>query len=518
VQRESGIPASALSLQNDGIPEATLSLRRGLRMPVPCVKNTSTPARLPQLHTRPASEGYLVSSGQDRKSYRRRNRPSNLAQKRRLRKLKANKAREGAASFPEGARCPVFAASSAESRALFAPHEPPPLLVACTSLHPFVIRNSFGLLVWLRLSPLRSGSDFVIPSLTFPRNPFDFPPHNPRACLNPQLSHLMTRNGKIARLPAPLRNELNRCMERGLPGRQLAEWLNSLPEVHEVLHAFFEGRAISEQNLSEWRQGGFVEWQTRNELLDRASNAADTSEDIDIRAGRMADHASRLLSTRYAIALAEWNGDPDDPAIANLKKLSPLVRDLATLRRGELRAASVRMQEYCFHSNWVNRRGNFGTLPSAGSYRGAARTTAPNLSSYGSPSKPDLQALAQSLIPPNDSNSKSGPLSGQIKPNQTKKEERPPVKAAPKTENPKPVPPPVPPPPLPPVAVPRPPAPPSSAAVPVSSGVPGSPGPDETPPVPAPGLQLPAIQRPQDWNTPQDPPPGPRRAIVGFRR
>ena len=52
---------------------------------------------------------------------------------------------------------------------------------------------------------------------------------------------------------------------------RLIEWLNALPEVKAVLKADFEGVAISEMNLSQWRNGGFLDWQARRdarELID----------------------------------------------------------------------------------------------------------------------------------------------------------------------------------------------------------------------------------------------------------
>ncbi|HWB03011.1 MAG TPA: hypothetical protein VG796_08320, partial [Verrucomicrobiales bacterium] len=211
----------------------------------------------------------------------------------------------------------------------------------------------------------------------------------------------MKRNGKIARLPRALRDELNRQLERGVPGPHLLAWLNSLPEVREVLDDHFDGRPISEQNLSEWRNGGFVEWQLRNELLDRARDAAETAEDLDQTAGRMADHAARLLAARYGIALAAWDGNPDAPALTDLKKLAPLVRDLHTLRRGELHSARVRMQEYAFHRNWQHRRGTSSPLPTDSSFR-------------PTPPEPSFPPPEPVLPPPS-----SPPESNRIKPNQT---------------------------------------------------------------------------------------------------
>ena len=41
----------------------------------------------------------------------------------------------------------------------------------------------------------------------------------------------MTRKGKIARLPQPIREQINRRLENGEEGKQIAEWLNTLPEV-----------------------------------------------------------------------------------------------------------------------------------------------------------------------------------------------------------------------------------------------------------------------------------------------
>jgi hypothetical protein len=61
----------------------------------------------------------------------------------------------------------------------------------------------------------------------------------------------MTRNGKIARLTRPIRDELNRRLQDGEPGVRLVAWLNGLPETQKILQVDFGGRPISEQNLSE---------------------------------------------------------------------------------------------------------------------------------------------------------------------------------------------------------------------------------------------------------------------------
>jgi hypothetical protein len=69
-----------------------------------------------------------------------------------------------------------------------------------------------------------------------------------------------TRNGKIARLPLAVREELNRRLENGESGTSLRDWLHALPEVQSVLRTEFGGRSINAQNLTEWRQGGYREW------------------------------------------------------------------------------------------------------------------------------------------------------------------------------------------------------------------------------------------------------------------
>ena len=69
-----------------------------------------------------------------------------------------------------------------------------------------------------------------------------------------------TRNGKIAHLPLTLRNELNHRLDNGIPGRELILWLNADPEVQRILAQYFRGRRITQQNLSEWRCGGYQDW------------------------------------------------------------------------------------------------------------------------------------------------------------------------------------------------------------------------------------------------------------------
>jgi hypothetical protein len=105
-----------------------------------------------------------------------------------------------------------------------------------------------------------------------------------RTILHPNPKYPMTRTGKIARLPHATREELNQRLADGQPGIRLVRWLNSLPEVQEVLAREFHGRPINEVNLTAWKQGGFAEWQQEQsahalatQVLTQAGDLQDTS-------------------------------------------------------------------------------------------------------------------------------------------------------------------------------------------------------------------------------------------------
>jgi len=70
---------------------------------------------------------------------------------------------------------------------------------------------------------------------------------------------MKARNGKIARLPRPVRQQLNERLERCESSSRLLPWLNALPETRELVQKEFAGVPISKQNLSQWRRGGFQE-------------------------------------------------------------------------------------------------------------------------------------------------------------------------------------------------------------------------------------------------------------------
>jgi hypothetical protein len=85
---------------------------------------------------------------------------------------------------------------------------------------------------------------------------------------------MKSRNGKIARLPRHVREELNERLERSEPGPQLLAWLNALPETKEVAEKHFASAPVNKQNLSEWRQGGFQEWLAGRNLTRTAHSDA----------------------------------------------------------------------------------------------------------------------------------------------------------------------------------------------------------------------------------------------------
>jgi hypothetical protein len=146
----------------------------------------------------------------------------------------------------------------------------------------------------------------------------------------------MSRNGKIARLPREVRDELNRRLDNGESGVRLVEWLNGLEEARKVLETDFGGRPISEQNMSEWKAGGHRDWQARQEALAQARElAADARELSAATDGRLTDHLTTVLAARYASALAGWNGEVTEEFGRKLRTLRSLCQDIVELRRGD---------------------------------------------------------------------------------------------------------------------------------------------------------------------------------------
>lgn len=72
-------------------------------------------------------------------------------------------------------------------------------------------------------------------------------------------------NGKIARLPQIIWDELSRRLNDREPTARILEWLNAHPATQAVLAAEFGGRRINGQNLSNWRQGSYQNWLKQRE-------------------------------------------------------------------------------------------------------------------------------------------------------------------------------------------------------------------------------------------------------------
>ena len=145
----------------------------------------------------------------------------------------------------------------------------------------------------------------------------------------------ISRRGKIARLPEEIRRQLNQRLRNGEPGALLVAWLNSLPEVQAVLAAEFGGIPVSEQNLSQWRQGGYAAWLAQQEALEMAAPvAADLQELAQATGGPVTNQMALWLSTRYLLATRKLDAaDASDDSAWD--RLRGFCSDLVALRRGD---------------------------------------------------------------------------------------------------------------------------------------------------------------------------------------
>jgi len=133
---------------------------------------------------------------------------------------------------------------------------------------------------------------------------------------------MSARHGKIARLPLSIREELNTRILNGEPATVLVPWLNSQGIVKGILDDLFEGKPISEQNISNWREGGFVDWYVQEDWRAICRSCAQDADQVALT-GFNAGKFLLMLTARLAVSLDAAESDPaavlkDNPAFHKL--------------------------------------------------------------------------------------------------------------------------------------------------------------------------------------------------------
>jgi hypothetical protein len=147
----------------------------------------------------------------------------------------------------------------------------------------------------------------------------------------------MSRTGKLARLPLPVQEQVNRRLQNNESSRPLLAWLNRLPEVRCLLAAQFNSEPITKQNLSRWRHGGFRDWLIHRQVtaLANPGQAAAPSPDIN--------QIIASLTARYYRAadacLAAYDRD------GNLRLIRACCSDVIKLHRHQLQIRQLKVDQ-----------------------------------------------------------------------------------------------------------------------------------------------------------------------------
>ena len=153
---------------------------------------------------------------------------------------------------------------------------------------------------------------------------------------------MTTHRSKIARLPFNIREELNHQIMDNVPTKDILRWLNSDPMVRHYMERLFQNRFITDQNLSEWRQGAYQEW------LDYRSCVEDV-RDLSEQAARAAltdisgEHLLVALTAMFACMIKNIEKTPEIPFNRKVIVVQHLIKMALSLRRSEQRDEALRL-------------------------------------------------------------------------------------------------------------------------------------------------------------------------------
>jgi hypothetical protein len=156
---------------------------------------------------------------------------------------------------------------------------------------------------------------------------------------------MTTHNGKIARLPRNIRDELNHRLADGKPGGRILEWLNALPAVPAMLDAQFGGGRINAQNLSNWRRGGHQDWLKQQARRSLVRELTEHAEELAADAGgvELGNHLSAMLVAELAASARDALAAITDPAERCVRE-QEFLKTLARVRREDYLAGRLAIE------------------------------------------------------------------------------------------------------------------------------------------------------------------------------
>jgi hypothetical protein len=160
----------------------------------------------------------------------------------------------------------------------------------------------------------------------------------------------MARNGKIARLPLTIREELNARLRDNENGQTILAWLNALPVCVERIKGEWNGEPVSDANLSIWRSGGFVDWMRDEDRIHKIEKLSELSLRVvkaaggNLSEGLMAIAAGKLQEALEAGCEVEFDEETGKETISGVS-VDKLTTALAKIRSMELEAQKLEVKK-----------------------------------------------------------------------------------------------------------------------------------------------------------------------------
>ena len=178
--------------------------------------------------------------------------------------------------------------------------------------------------------------------VTLPPSDSDRPSDGSPPGTNPAIPR-RRRMGKIAGLPVQIRDQINHLIQDGVPYHVIIDKLQS-PDAPPL------SCAITENNLSDWKDGGYQDWlddqfwrdemRTRHETFSGLLNGADP---IQLPEGGLQLAAIGLCELLRDLSTSGAGGDPDpDKYVRAANSLARLSRSILTLQKYREACAEAR--------------------------------------------------------------------------------------------------------------------------------------------------------------------------------